>query len=660
MKYLDAKQAASQLGVSVTNVRNLCKSGKLAGAVQKYKGGPWKIPEETVKNYLTSDNSGYTNETAINKPKSKFDKMLRGANNARKIFVGLITFIGIIIAIIGTYEPAVNHLYQWGVLKPFPKASGDKALIIVATFYRTEFIPDHDIQNEIGSGIENAIKDMGLENIYVKVHPMQIKADEVEKAKRIAEEYDASIIIWGSDTGTRLKVNFLNYKNPSFDAAQVEINESGIDGSTQVAHPAAYQEFVTSDLPSQMKFLSLFAIGQAYFGQGDFDSSLTIFRKSLINVSTGEDVNKSLSIANFYVGFLYQQIFEIPEDAHQAYSNAILLDPQNGQAYNNRGLVLMSLGKPKDAMVDLEEAVKLIPTDSKPYSNLGLVKIALGDFIGAIEDLNLAIDHNPDDVIALINRGSAHRYNFEFDQAEKDYQQAIEKQPDLLIGYLNLGNLYFIQAKLDNAIQQYNIAIDRHPENPEAYFYRGKSYYQQGGMWLTDFSQFPVAEEKFMLAEKDFSRVIELEPDYFEAYTERSRTYIFGLSFLYEFIEKSGDVYSFMEKASIDLEMARNLQPDRPEIYRLRVFIDLYKNETELAIDDLSTAIRLDPAYPTPYVTRGDLYYEAGEYQRALDDYKMLLQLSNDPSSENDPNFSLIDKQEIEKKIIEIEGKITN
>jgi len=48
---MSAVKAAAKLGLHPSHVSQMCKKGKLKGAVQMQIGGKWFIPEETVENY---------------------------------------------------------------------------------------------------------------------------------------------------------------------------------------------------------------------------------------------------------------------------------------------------------------------------------------------------------------------------------------------------------------------------------------------------------------------------------------------------------------------------------------------------------------------------------------------------------------------------------
>ena len=88
-----------------------------------------------------------------------------------------------------------------------------------------------------------------------------LTADQQAEAEIVGKRYNASMVIWGEDTGVELIASFLNLREPEFDAADVDIQETQ---RTQLANPSQYAEFVTRELPGQLAFLALFAVGQTY------------------------------------------------------------------------------------------------------------------------------------------------------------------------------------------------------------------------------------------------------------------------------------------------------------------------------------------------------------------------------------------------------------
>jgi tetratricopeptide (TPR) repeat protein len=84
---------------------------------------------------------------------------------------------------------------------------------------------------------------------------------------------------------------------------------------------------------------------------------------------------------------------------------AISIDPQDAEAYFDRGNAKYGLGDKKGAIADYDSAIRINPQLAEAYSNRGLVKSALGDKKGAIADYDSAIRINPQLAEAYSNRG---------------------------------------------------------------------------------------------------------------------------------------------------------------------------------------------------------------------------------------------------------------
>jgi len=126
-----------------------------------------------------------------------------------------------------------------------------------------------------------------------------------EAAKALGRRHNASLIIWGADTGARLEVNFLNLKEPDFAAAEATINETE---RTQLARPDAYTQFIINDLPNQFSFLTLFAVGQSFYVQGQFDTAIILIQEAVNLVSQFETLPEAFELGAAYLrlGYLHQ------------------------------------------------------------------------------------------------------------------------------------------------------------------------------------------------------------------------------------------------------------------------------------------------------------------------------------------------------------------
>jgi tetratricopeptide (TPR) repeat protein len=108
------------------------------------------------------------------------------------------------------------------------------------------------------------------------------------------------------------------------------------------------------------------------------------------------------------------------------YDRAIALDPQNAAAYNNRGAAYLGLGEYQRAIADYDRAIALDPQDARAYNNRGLAYHALGEHQRAIADLDRAIALDPQDALAYNNRGLAYHALGEHQRAIADFEQFLQ------------------------------------------------------------------------------------------------------------------------------------------------------------------------------------------------------------------------------------------
>ena len=122
-----------------------------------------------------------------------------------------------------------------------------------------------------------------------------------------------------------------------------------------------------------------------------------------------EDYNEAIRLdpddANAYYnrGWDYDELGEY-EKAIEDYSQVIRLDPNHTNAYNNRGLSYANLGQNERAMEDFNEAIRLDPNHTNAYNNRGNVYYSLGEYEKALQNYDEAIRLDPGDELAIKNR----------------------------------------------------------------------------------------------------------------------------------------------------------------------------------------------------------------------------------------------------------------
>jgi tetratricopeptide (TPR) repeat protein len=174
-----------------------------------------------------------------------------------------------------------------------------------------------------------------------------------------------------------------------------------------------------------------------------------------------------------------------------AYNEAIRLNPNLAEAYNNRGIVRNELGDKPGAIDDYNLALKFNPNLAKAYYNRGNVRNELGDKQGAIDDYTLAIKFNPNYAKAYYNRGIVRKELGDKQGAIDDYTLAIKFNPNLAEPYYNRGNVHYELGDKQGAIDDYNQAIKIDPNYADAYYNRGNARSALGDNFqaISDFQQ---------------------------------------------------------------------------------------------------------------------------------------------------------------------------
>lgn len=131
------------------------------------------------------------------------------------------------------------------------------------------------------------------------------------------------------------------------------------------------------------------------------------------------------------------------------------------------------------ALEAYDEAVMLNPNYAEAYNERGIVKYELGQYAEAVSNYTMAIKLRANFVDALNNRGNAYLALGQFQNAAQDLQAALKLNDNNAICHNNLGTVYYSLKNFDAAIQEYTRAIRLNPACAEAYYNRGAIYYGQ-------------------------------------------------------------------------------------------------------------------------------------------------------------------------------------
>jgi len=131
------------------------------------------------------------------------------------------------------------------------------------------------------------------------------------------------------------------------------------------------------------------------------------------------------------------------------FSHALQVTKDNYLAHNSLGTELFKNGKIEDAMYHYNEAIRLNPNATDFYNNRGICYFALGQPQSAVEDYNKAVTLNPKYGDAYYNRGVAYVKLGRQKSAFDDFNEAIRLKPDSADAYNNRAIISLNQGNIE-------------------------------------------------------------------------------------------------------------------------------------------------------------------------------------------------------------------
>ena len=167
------------------------------------------------------------------------------------------------------------------------------------------------------------------------------------------------------------------------------------------------------------------------------------------------------------------------EEAKKYFNKAIKLDPQFAISWYNLGSLENQIGNYKSAKKYFTNAIRLQEDLTKAYFERALANKATGDLESALADYNKIIELKGSIYIeAFLNRGLTKKMMGDMNGAFMDLNQIINEFPNHPELRKNRGNLNLLLGFGANAIEDYTKAIELDDNYAEAYFNRALAYFQ--------------------------------------------------------------------------------------------------------------------------------------------------------------------------------------
>lgn len=251
------------------------------------------------------------------------------------------------------------------------------------------------------------------------------------------------------------------------------------------------------------------------------------------------------------------------EQALVDFNQAIELNPQYPQVYNNMGNVLIDLNRHQEAVAAYSKAIEFAPTYGVAYSNRASAEFELGDIKGALNDFDAAVRYLSLNAVPHNGRGRAFLSSNRNYAALRDFSRAVKLNKSYGMVFLSRARANGNIRDYREAIKDYSEAINIAHEEPQLYFERAQAYQ---------------AASDYGPAITDYSKVIDLAPGNAEAYAQRGLCYGLNRSF---------------DKAMVDVDKAIELDPASVNGYLARAKVLKRKGDLDRAVVDLNTVLEL-------------------------------------------------------------------
>lgn len=146
-------------------------------------------------------------------------------------------------------------------------------------------------------------------------------------------------------------------------------------------------------------------------------------------------------------------------------SEEINHNPNNADAYYNRGEVFTDLGELEKALSDYSEAIRLNQNCAAYYAGRANIHNNLDNPYDAIEDSNRSIEIDPSYAAGYGNRGYALGTVGNYQASINNYDEYIRLKPGNSSAYTNRGWAYSEMGQYDRALADYRKALEIDPHD---------------------------------------------------------------------------------------------------------------------------------------------------------------------------------------------------
>ncbi|KAL2487105.1 putative UDP-N-acetylglucosamine--peptide N-acetylglucosaminyltransferase SPINDLY [Abeliophyllum distichum] len=372
-------------------------------------------------------------------------------------------------------------------------------------------------------------------------------------------------------------------------------------------------------------------------------------------------------------------------DALAIYESVLEKDIKNVEAHIGKGICLQMQNLGRLAHESFSEAVKLEPQNACALTHCGILYKDEGRLVEAAESYQKALKADPSYKLAaeclaivLTDLGTSLKLAGNAQEGIQKYYEAIKIDPHYAPAYYNLGVVYSEMMQYDTALNCYEKAALERPMYAEAYCNMGVIHKNRGDLesaiscyerCLAVSPNFEIAKNNMAIALTDLGTKVKLEGDIHQgvAYYKKALYYnwhyadaMYNLGVAYgemlkfdmaivfyelafhfnphcaEACNNLGVIYKDrdnLDKAVECYQMALSIKPNFSQSLNNLGVVYTVQGKMDAAASMIEKAIVANPTYAEAYNNLGVLYRDAGNISLAIESYEQCLKI--DPDSRN-------------------------
>jgi tetratricopeptide (TPR) repeat protein len=311
--------------------------------------------------------------------------------------------------------------------------------------------------------------------------------------------------------------------------------------------------------------------------------------------------NPSNAEAHFLSGKIYSLKRMYPEMA-ESFDASWELSPQfrkeiedirkeNWVAMFNSGVTDAEQDSLAKALEKFKMAIIIDPTRYESYLNAAAQTMKMDDCEKAMEYSDKAYNINPDEIKVLNARAQISFNCKKYDNSLEVYRKLLKMDPQNVNAYVNMATIFELMRLPDSSKVAYDRVIEVDPEYKDAYYNRGILYLNQA-----------IQMYKELVAVRD--SLDQMPKD--QGLITRSK----------ELVSKQREFYHLAE---MDFQKAVDLDPDDLEAMQYLGQSLFQQEKTDEAIGVLEKVVQIDPDNKEAWSTLSIAYTKKGDREKAIE-----------------------------------------